>query len=1032
MAETSVTQRVAAILAADVAGYSRLMADDEPATIAALDAARLVFTELTQANQGRIVDTAGDSVLAVFETTAGAVRAAVAIQAALAEANETITDARRMHFRIGIHLGDIHEKADGTIYGDGVNVAARLEAMARPGGITVSDMIHGAVRGRLDLSFEDLGEHTVKNIAEPVRAYRILGEDEAAAPAGARELRPAVVAGLVGALVVVVGLVAWQFMGSSILSSRDDPGLTVADGPSIAVLPFDNMSGDPEHEYFAAGLTEELITALSRFQDMKVIARHSTLGYKGAVDIRAVATDLGVRYVVEGSVRRGAENVRVTVQLLDGADGTHVWSETYDRPLTAANLFDIQDEVTAKIVGRVAGRYGVLNKDEVVASRAKPTDSLSAYECVLRSYAYLEVLTPEEHAATRACLERAVVSDPNYAEAWAWLGNRAAEEHALGFNPRPNAAERALEANRRAVALDAENQAVRYAMAWTLFFFGDLDAFVAEADLAFSLNPNNALILADLGNMLRYAGQRDRGMAMIQKAIELNPHHPGWFWLNIANDSFVHGDYRSAVKYVKQSKMPGYRSGLLTLAAAYGELGETDLAGEAIAKILEGSPDYTIEDFHERARRWRYPTQHTERYVAGLTKAGLPEAPPGPARPVIAVLPFDNMSGDAEQEYFADGITEDLITELQRRRVLVIARNSSFQYKGTAVDVREAGHELGASHVVEGSVRRAGDRVKITAQLLDAKTGKHLWAETYEEALLPSDIFAIQERITGRIATAIGHSRGAIAREAQERARRTPPESLAAYECVMIAQDFIESLDKALHATARDCLERTVESEPDYVQAWVALSTVIREEHMSRYNPRPDPLGRALAAAHEAVRLDPTNADAHAGLAVTSFFAHDLETFFAESEQVLALSPNDSKLLAEIGYFTAYAGKWERGVAMIEEAKVLDPLMPLERFFVIGHNHMRKGEVEEALAAYLRIDTLEHFGVWRSRAVAYAHLGRMEEARDAVAKMLAIYPDYQDDLWTYLRDWNFDDDFIRVTVEGLRKAGLAIPDEPAD
>ena len=272
MAETNVTQRVAAILAADVAGYSRLMADDERATIAALDAGRLVFTELTQANQGRVVDTAGDSVLAVFETTAGAVRAAVAIQAALAEANAAVSEPRRMHFRIGIHLGDIHEKVDGTIYGDGVNVAARLEAMASPGGVTVSDMIHGAVRGRLALNFEDLGEHTVKNIADPVRAYRVLGEGEVVEAPKSR--RPVIVAGLVGALVVVVGLVAWQFVGSSILASLDDPGLTVADGPSIAVLPFDNMSGDPEHEYFADGLTEELITALSRFQDMKVIARH--------------------------------------------------------------------------------------------------------------------------------------------------------------------------------------------------------------------------------------------------------------------------------------------------------------------------------------------------------------------------------------------------------------------------------------------------------------------------------------------------------------------------------------------------------------------------------------------------------------------------------------------------------------------------------------------------------------------------------------------------------------------------------------
>ena len=341
-------QRLAAILAADVAGYSRLMAADERATVAALDAARKVFRSHIESSQGRIIDMAGDSVLALLETATGAVAAALAVQQELNASSSTVPEERRMRFRVGVHLGDVIEKEDGTIYGDGVNIAARLEGLAEPGGIMVSESIRTAVKGKVAASFEDQGEQQVKNIAEPVRAYRI---------------RPDVPA-----------LPALKQAATE---------LALPDKPSIAVLPFSNMSGDPEQEYFTDGMTEDIITELSRFHSLFVIARNSTFTYKGkATDVRQVAKELGVRYVVEGSIRKAANRVRVTAQLIDALTGNHLWAERYDRVLE--DIFAVQEELTRNVVAAIAPQ---IDAAELAAISRKRPENLTAYEIAIRAWA---------------------------------------------------------------------------------------------------------------------------------------------------------------------------------------------------------------------------------------------------------------------------------------------------------------------------------------------------------------------------------------------------------------------------------------------------------------------------------------------------------------------------------------------------------------------------------------------------------------------------------------------------------------------
>ena len=386
MAGPAVEQRLAAILAADVAGYSRLMQDDEHATLADLDDCRAVFREGIAAAGGRVVDTAGDSVLAVFALATRAVQAALAIQLDLAARNDPILEGRRMHFRIGIHLGEVLQKDDGTVYGDGVNIAARLEGLAEPGGVCVSANVHEVAAGKLEARFADAGEHQVKNIERPVHAWNV-------AP-GARN------------------------GGGVEMPSAPTKPAPITDRPSIVVLPFDNMSGDPEQSYFSDGISEDVITGLSKVPGLFVIARNSAFVYKGkAHNLPDVAAALGVRYVVEGSVRKAGNRVRITAQLIDGVSGGHLWADRYDRELE--DIFAVQDEVTEAIVDQLSLRLGPDDEDR--ASRPKTTN-MEAWDLFLRGREAAWTLTRGSSLEASRMLEEVVSLDPNLAVAHAMLG----------------------------------------------------------------------------------------------------------------------------------------------------------------------------------------------------------------------------------------------------------------------------------------------------------------------------------------------------------------------------------------------------------------------------------------------------------------------------------------------------------------------------------------------------------------------------------------------------------------------------------
>ncbi len=625
-------RRLAAILSADVAGYSKLMGDDERATVLTLTDYREVFGDHIARHKGRLVDSPGDNLLAEFASPVEALNSAVDIQHDLASRNRQLAEHRQMHFRIGLNLGDVIAKDDGTLYGDGVNIAARLEGMAEPGGICLSETVYFLVEGKVNAAFEDIGAHEVKNNAKPVRTYRVVSDEATFAakrPTSARTLSVVIPAAVVA--LVVAGLAVWQYNQTLERPAiEDNTVLALPTGPSIAVLPFENMSGDPEQEYFSDGLTEDIITRLTRFPVFFVIARNSTYQYKGqAVDVREVGRDLGARYVVEGSVRKSGDSIRVTVQLLDAEDGTHLWAETYDRDLTAASFFEIQDEITDRVSATIADERGILWEANAAASREKPTDNLDAYECWLRLVAYNDARTPDLHLEVRNCAERSVETDPNYARAWIVLAYAYLDESRFGLNPRPGSLERALEAARRAVQLDGNDALAHLVLALIYFHQHDLDRFRTEGERAIALNPNNSTVLAAIGTFLSYTGKIERGSAMVKKAAALNPNHPGWYYFPLSFTEYENENYDMALECALKINLPGLFWNHVFLAAAYGQLGRTAEGRATIDKLLEIYPDFA-ENAWEEYRKFNMSDELIRRHLDGLRKAGL-DIPDEPA-----------------------------------------------------------------------------------------------------------------------------------------------------------------------------------------------------------------------------------------------------------------------------------------------------------------------------------------------------------------------------------------------------------------
>jgi TolB-like protein len=579
-------RRLAAILAADVAGYSRLMGIDEEGTHEDLEAHchELVEPKIQQ-HRGRIIKNTGDGFLAEFTSVIDAVRCAAEIQQGMTERNAEIPDDRRIDFRIGVHQGDIITDR-GDIFGDGVNVAARLEGIADPGGICVSARVQEDVRGKLDLALDDIGEKQLKNIERPVRVYRILSENKAI---------------------------------------RSRPALTLPDRPSIAVLPFQNMSGDPEQDYFADGVVEEVITALSRFRQLFVIARNSSFTYKGrAIDVKQVGRELGVRYVLEGSVRRAANRVRITAQLIDAKTGGHLWANRFDG--TPDDIFDLQDQVTASVVGAIIPK---LEEAEFNRAKFKPTESLDAYDYYLRGMMYFNQWTSESISEALKLFSKAIELDPEFASAHglaAWCYTRRRQSHWMKDHPHEMAELERLA--RRAIALANDDPVALYAGGWALVHVvGSVKEGAAAINRALTLNPNMTMAWHLSGWTNIYIGEPNKAIEHFARAMRLNPLDPLFQRMETGTTAayILAGRYEQSSLFVQAAleQHPNDLPLLRVAAASHALAGKMTEAKKAVARICQLDPTSRLARAAELAP-FRRP-EDISRYRDALQKAGLPE-----------------------------------------------------------------------------------------------------------------------------------------------------------------------------------------------------------------------------------------------------------------------------------------------------------------------------------------------------------------------------------------------------------------------
>ena len=623
-------RRLAAILAADVVGYSRLMGKDEVGTLAALKTHRKeVIDPKIAEHKGRVVKLMGDGALVEFPSVVEATQCAAEIQRTMALRNAAVPRERQIEFRIGINLGDVIVEGD-DIYGDGVNVAARLEGLAKPGGICISRTVFNHLKNKVDLGFENLGEQRVKNIAEPIGVYRVLLDPGAAGKvigkpktAESRWMRLALAAAL-ALLVAMAGILISQrpWEPREEPASVDRMAFPLPDRPSIAVLPFDNLSGDPGQEHLADGITENIIAALSRVRDLFVIARNSVFTYRGKpVQVQQVAEEQGVRYVVEGSVQRSGDRLRITAQLIDALTGHHLWSARYDREVK--DIFALQDDITFKIVEALQVE---LTEGEQARVGRRGTNNLEAWLLRSQSRQFFLRFTKEDNVRSRELAQKAVDLDPEYAGAYTRLAfTHWLNAQARWSESRTDSLVRAVELVQVALNLDNTFPDTYVVLGLIHLLLRRHDQALTYMEKAIDLSPNNSENIATLAFILNYSGAPVKAISLLGKAMRLSPYYPDWYLGELGRAYLLTEKYDEAIEALRQRlrRNPNSSEAHVLLAAVYGKLGRENEAQAALAEFLEPRPYYTLRHY---AQGEFYKNPEDLDYVLdGLRKAGLPE-----------------------------------------------------------------------------------------------------------------------------------------------------------------------------------------------------------------------------------------------------------------------------------------------------------------------------------------------------------------------------------------------------------------------
>jgi adenylate cyclase len=1048
-----VERRLAAIVAIDVAGYSRLMGGDEAGTLARLKDHRDATMPIGERHGGRVVGTAGDGELWEFPSVIEAVASAIEVQAVMAARNSDIPDDEKMLFRIGINLGDVLVEGE-DIYGDGVNVAARIEALAEPGGICLARAARDQVRDRMEIALEDLGEVEVKNIARPVRVFRVRGEGEdAPAQQAARPwLRYAAVAIIIVA--VIAGGTGWWWLQQQPDFEPADQSkfaFKLPDKPSIAVLPFDNLTGDKAQDYLGDGLTENIIAVLSTSPEIFVIARNSAFTYKGkATKVQEIAEQLGVRYVLEGSIQRDADSIRITAQLVDAINGKHLWAERYDRELES--LFKLQDEIAQKIL--LAMQMKLTLGDQAAAWRDYAADA-EGWRLNIQGRAQFQLFGVEGHNRAEKLWSEWLRREPvgpgsNIAMGWIhW------QKVVLGIskNAGKDLAKARAFAEKAKVA--AKKQGLDTAAGASLLAFLDLwsrkhDSAIKHAERALASMPAAGDTNSLAGSIMVYSGEPARGVRLLKRGMRYEPDYPHWAAIDLAYGLRQLGRYEES-KAISQGLLVSrpniqnaVRLSLANLAIIAVWEGETETAKESVKKILLAKPNENLAT----AKRRSYFVKDrafVKRSFEALRQAGLPDFAPVdqakmayklPEKPSIAVLPFRYLGGDkAENGYLAEGLSENIVSALGHiSNILVIDWKSSRALKvkgakGHDADIRKTAEKFGVQYVLTGSMQLSGKKLRVTAQLADATNGRHLWSETYDRDL--AQIFKTQDDITKEIAAAMNAKFGP-GEDAYVAAAST--KNLKAWKLYLQAGNERRKYTAEGNAKALELHLAAEKEDPNFVVSILERAAALALA--GRFSFGEDSraaLAKAMDVADKAVRIDPKSG---LGLAMQGWldlwrgkYARAVE----RTELALSRYPNSAGLNSYLGMVHIYSGNPEDALAAYGRAERLRGSQSWagswHRVFAL----VNAGRHAEALTHIAQYEKRYRFSadVALFKALALAALEKEAEAEKAVKALLKKKPDisarerFDPIRQPYADDWAF-----KTYAPILEKLGLPRSSQP--
>jgi TolB-like protein/tetratricopeptide (TPR) repeat protein len=799
-------------------------------------------------------------------------------------------------------------------------------------------------------------------------------------------------------VVTLIGYQVYQEIAGPKLepASVEKMAYDLPDKPSIAVLPFDNMSGDPDQIYIADGISENITAALSKIPELFVISRNSTFKYKGKpVEVRQIAEDLGVRYVLEGSIQKSGERLRVTAQLIDALKGYHVWSEKYDRKLD--HFFIVQDDIALNIAVSLQVK---LTEGEQARVRHS-TENLEAWALAVEAHGLFETYTRENIAKARELFMRAVELDPNYAYAWTYLGWTYwidGAYHSAHYD-REKCFENASEMATRAMDVDPKSSDA-HALLGSIYLskkkFDEAETFGRKTiDLDPNSSENHAIVAITMQNI----GEFEEAIALLKQAMRLDPFFPDWYLARLGMCYQMMGMYEESVeafdelakRYRESKAATPWDRFYLYLAATYSMMGRLEEAQDCVSKALEYNPKMTVDLW--RARLQYKNPEHTERILGALRNAGLPENPPLPIpdKPSIAVLPFDNLSGDPGQEYFSDGITEHIITSLSKVPYLfVIARNSTFSFKDKNVKVQQIAEELGVRYILEGSVQRSGDRVRISAQLIDATGGYHLWADSFDRKV--DDIFSLQDEIAMKI---MAELQVKLTVDELGRISAIKTKNIKAYEKYLLGYEHFERRTEADSKQAKMFAEEAISLDPKYGAPYLLLAeTHLDDVWYYKSKSVAESLEIAERLVKKAVKLSGQDAAAHQILCSVYHLRRQYDQAVEEGKKAINLSPNSAEANFRFGHALRWAGRFDEAILAYNRAIRLNPITPIRYISNLAWAYAYSGNYQKAITFWNQ--SIErnpdyffaHFGL----TIAHQMSGNETKAREAATEVLRLKP----------------------------------------